>query len=106
MVSVLHRNTNCSMKPGAAWEFVKRSKGRIAIAVKEAGRGDNSRQVSLYFLGGKVSKTSQNQRQRLTRSAQYAFGIFRMVDDKRRQDWSKPSGKGIGIFFSPGYQPV
>lgn len=51
------------MKPGAGWEFVKRSKRRIAIALKEAGRGNNSRQVSQYFLiGREVSKTSQNQR--------------------------------------------
>lgn len=89
------------MKSGAAWECVKRSKRRIAIAVKETGRGDNSRQVSQYFLGRKVSKTSQNWRQRLTCSAKYDFGIFRMVNDYRRLDWSKPSGKGIGIFFSP-----
>lgn len=50
------------MKPGAAWEFVKGSKRRIAIAVEEAGGGDTSRQVSQYFLSRKVSKTSQNQR--------------------------------------------
>ena len=56
MVIVLHENTNCSMKPGVGWDFVKGSKGGIAIAVKEAGRGDNSRQVSHDFLGREVSR--------------------------------------------------
>lgn len=57
MVTVLHENTKCFMKPGVGWEFVKGSKGGIAIAVKEAGRGDDPRQVSHDFLGRELSRT-------------------------------------------------
>lgn len=57
MVTILHEDTNCSMKPGADWEFVEGSKGGIATAVKEAGTGGYSRQVSHDFLGRAVSRT-------------------------------------------------
>lgn len=45
------------MKPGVGWEFVKTSKEGIAKAVKEAGRGHDSRQVSCDFLSREISRT-------------------------------------------------
>lgn len=57
MVTVLHENRNCSVKPGAGWESSKGSKGGIAIAVKKAGRGDDSRQVSHDSRRREVSGT-------------------------------------------------